>query len=519
MYKRQVLDAAYFTPEEIGLIRETLEAAGISPLVYSRDGSHTDDEHVTYVPGKISRGMAYYLESRKGDKRLRTAMREALYGENTFYVTAIEDSRQVFEAAYEKLSADTRFTVLLQRDLYSDCYYFEIMPRSATKANAAERLAALYGCTGIVCFGDGDNDRSMFRIASACYAVGNEMCIRDRICAVLFVIGLIQKMDPLEMFMISISLAVAAIPEGLPAVVTIVLALGVRRMAAKRAIIRHLQAVETLGGCQVICSDKTGTLTQNKMTVVRCADGTGALAETAGQPLLQAAALCTTVELEGEKLIGEPTETAIAAAVPELNSLLKSRVKAAEIPFTSERKRMTVILRTENGYRVIAKGAPDLLLQGCTSAQVNGKVTAMTGDLRGRILQQNTEMAGEALRVLAVAEKTVDTLPASDEEAERGLCFLGLIGLEDPPRPEAKQAVLECRQAGIRPVMITGDQPTTASAIARRIGIDAAPVSYTHLSSRAPLSLNLYLLIHFPASKARGAYAPHRLPYWSRSPP
>lgn len=296
------------------------------------------------------------------------------------------------------------------------------------------------------------------------------------ICAVLFVIGLIQKMDPLEMFMISISLAVAAIPEGLPAVVTIVLALGVRRMAAKRAIIRHLQAVETLGGCQVICSDKTGTLTQNKMTVVRCADGTGALAETAGQPLLQAAALCTTVELEGEKLIGEPTETAIAAAVPELNSLLKSRVKAAEIPFTSERKRMTVILRTENGYRVIAKGAPDLLLQRCTSAQVNGKVTAMTGDLRGRILQQNTEMAGEALRVLAVAEKTVDTLPASDEEAERGLCFLGLIGLEDPPRPEAKQAVLECRQAGIRPVMITGDQPTTASAIARRIGIDAAQV-------------------------------------------
>lgn len=168
-----VLDAAYFTPEEIGLIRETLEAAGISPLVYSRDGNHTDDEHVTYVPGKISRGMAYYLESRKGDKRLRTAMREALYGENTFYVTAIEDSRQVFEAAYEKLSADTRFTVLLQRDLYSDCYYFEIMPRSAMKANAAERLAALYGCTGIVCFGDGDNDRSMFRIASACYAVGN----------------------------------------------------------------------------------------------------------------------------------------------------------------------------------------------------------------------------------------------------------------------------------------------------------------------------------------------------------
>ena len=297
------------------------------------------------------------------------------------------------------------------------------------------------------------------------------------ICAALFAIGLVQRVDPLEMFMISISLAVAAIPEGLPAVVTIVLALGVRRMAAKRAIIRHLQAVETLGSCQVICSDKTGTLTQNKMTVVRCADGAGLLEQAAAEGLLSAAALCTTVELENDRLVGAPTETAIAAAAPNLEALLKGRVKAGEIPFTSERKRMSVILRTESGYRVIVKGAPDLLLQRCTAAKSGGQTLPLSGDLRGRILARNAEMAQDALRVLAVAEKQADSLPASDDAAESGLTFLGLIGLEDPPRPEAKQAVLECRGAGIRPVMITGDQPSTAAAIAGRLGIDTAQVT------------------------------------------
>ncbi|MGN0479722.1 MAG: calcium-translocating P-type ATPase, PMCA-type [Hominenteromicrobium sp.] len=291
------------------------------------------------------------------------------------------------------------------------------------------------------------------------------------ICAVIFVIGLIQHVDPLEMFMIAISLAVAAIPEGLPAVVTIVLALGVRRMAAKRAIIRHLQAVETLGSCEVICSDKTGTLTQNKMTVVRCADGNGTLSPEAEQALLAAAALCTTVELDGGKLVGEPTETAIAAAVPDPEALLKTRVKAAEIPFTSERKRMTVLLRAENGYRILTKGAPDLLLARCTSVRRNGQDIPMTPSERERVLAVNAEMASGSLRVLAVAEKRADVLPEQDDAAESGLCFLGLIGLEDPPRPEAAAAVRECRRAGIRPVMITGDQPSTASAIAARLGI------------------------------------------------
>ncbi|MBQ2668480.1 MAG: calcium-translocating P-type ATPase, PMCA-type [Clostridia bacterium] len=292
------------------------------------------------------------------------------------------------------------------------------------------------------------------------------------ICAVLFVIGLFQKTPPLEMFMIAISLAVAAIPEGLPAVVTIVLALGVRRMAAKRAVIRHLQAVETLGSCQVICSDKTGTLTQNKMTVVRCTDGEGVLSETDRIPLLEAAALCTNVEIEGQRLIGAPTETALAAALPNPAAILYKRQKAAEIPFSSERKRMTVVLHTENGYRVITKGAPDLLLQRCTAVQLRGKTVPMTAELRQRILLQNAEMAGEALRVLGAAEKTLSALPQSDEAAESGLCFLGLIGLEDPPRPEVKQAVQECLAAGIRPVMITGDQPSTAAAIAERLDMD-----------------------------------------------
>lgn len=297
------------------------------------------------------------------------------------------------------------------------------------------------------------------------------------ICAVLFGIGLLQRVDPLEMFMIAISLAVAAIPEGLPAVVTIVLALGVRRMAAKRAIIRHLQAVETLGSCEVICSDKTGTLTQNRMTVVRCMDGAHALDGTAAEELLSAAALCTTVELEDERLIGSPTETAIAAAAPDLEALLKTRVKAAEIPFTSERKRMTVILRASEGYHVLVKGAPDLLVQRCVSARCNGQTLPITAELRGQILRQNAEMAQAALRVLGVAEKRVQTLPESDDAAESELVFLGLIGLEDPPRPEAAQAVAECKGAGIRPVMITGDQPTTAVAIAGRLGMDTTQVT------------------------------------------
>lgn len=266
------------------------------------------------------------------------------------------------------------------------------------------------------------------------------------ICAVIFLIGLIQKAEPLEMFMISISLAVAAIPEGLP-------------------------AVETLGSCEVICSDKTGTLTQNKMTVVRCAGAAGELNGQDRDALLSAAALCTSVE-GGEKLLGDPTETAIVAAVSDWERLQKQRVKAAEVPFTAERRRMTVVLRTEGGYRVITKGAPEAILPRCTYVLLNGKNVTLTPEMRAALSAKNRDMANDALRVLAAAEKRTEVCPETDDAAESGLCFLGLIGLEDPPRPEAAEAVSECKRAGIRPVMITGDQPATASAIAGRLGIE-----------------------------------------------
>lgn len=294
------------------------------------------------------------------------------------------------------------------------------------------------------------------------------------ICAVLFVIGLFQKMNPLDMFMIAISLAVAAIPEGLPAVVTIVLALGVRRMAAKRAIVRHLPAVETLGSTEIICSDKTGTLTQNKMTVVRTADAGGVLQGEEAAYLLSAAALCTTVEIENERLVGAPTETAIAAAAPNLSELFEKRERRADIPFTSERKRMAVMLRDARGCRVLVKGAPDVVLRLCTSVREKDTVHPMTPSLLSALQQQNSAMAGEALRVLAVAEKYTPELPQSDESAESALCFLGFLALEDPPRVEAAEAVRECKRAGIRPVMITGDHPATACAIAKKLGIDAS---------------------------------------------
>lgn len=187
--------------------------------------------------------------------------------------------------------------------------------------------------------------------------------------------------------------------------------------------------------------------------------------------MLSAAALCTSVE-GGEKLLGDPTETAIVAAVSDWERLQKQRVKAAEVPFTAERRRMTVVLRTEGGYRVITKGAPEAILPRCTYVLLNGKNVTLTPEMRAALSAKNRDMANDALRVLAAAEKRTEACPETDDAAESGLCFLGLIGLEDPPRPEAAEAVSECKRAGIRPVMITGDQPATASAIAGRLGIE-----------------------------------------------
>nr|WP_255575613.1 calcium-translocating P-type ATPase, PMCA-type [Caproiciproducens faecalis] len=279
------------------------------------------------------------------------------------------------------------------------------------------------------------------------------------ICFIIFIMGLFQRVQPLEMFLIAISLAVAAIPEGLPAVVTIVLAIGVRRMAAKRSIVRRMPAVETLGSASVICSDKTGTLTQNRMTVVELRGSGGAIPipSPQGDFLLNTASLCCNCTVSGGKIHGDPTEAAIVAAAPtDKNKLDEEYPRVLEIPFSSERKMMTTVHRLGGGrYRIITKGAPDILFTHST----------------GGAPRQNEEMASRALRVIGVAYKDVDFLPDPDENMENGLTFCGLIGMIDPPRPQVKPAVDLCRKAGIRPVMITGDHAATAAAIAKQLGI------------------------------------------------
>ncbi len=294
------------------------------------------------------------------------------------------------------------------------------------------------------------------------------------ICALVFLLGLLQKIEPLEMFMIAISLGVAAIPEGLTAVVTIVLAMGVKRMAQKRAIVRRMAAVETLGSTQVICSDKTGTLTQNRMTVTAYSGvyGQEPLEGQNAQFALHLAALCSNCEEENGKYIGDPTEAALLRACRQPKRELEQAFpRVGEIPFTSRRKMMTTAHKLDGGYRIISKGAPDVLLIHCTQIRRGESAAPLTGSMKARILSDNAELAGKALRVLAVAYRDVRALPGSDDETESDLIFCGLIGMEDPPRPGVKAAVKECRRAGILPVMITGDHAATALAIARRVGI------------------------------------------------
>lgn len=324
------------------------------------------------------------------------------------------------------------------------------------------------------------------------------------ICAVIFVLGVVEKIPPLEMFMIAISLAVAAIPEGLPAVVTIVLAMGVRKMAANRAVIRKLPAVETLGNATVICSDKTGTLTQNKMTVTQICDEDGKInfSSELGQKILTLGALCNNASVSYAKkefhAIGEPTESALVLAAAE-NGKVKAELdkkfpKKHEIPFDSERKLMTTVHQLDNGkLRIITKGAPDFLLE--RSSFCNGK--PLSDNLKRKIKIQNENMAKSALRVLAIAYKDVDNIPNSQNEIENKLNFCGLIGMIDPPRPQVKMAVNECKNAGIKPVMITGDHIATAKAIANNLGIlsggDKA-ISGTQLEkmSQADLEKNIF---------------------------
>lgn len=299
------------------------------------------------------------------------------------------------------------------------------------------------------------------------------------ICAVIFLLGLFQQRPPLEMFMIAISLGVAAIPEGLTAVVTIVLAMGIKRMAQKRAIVRHLPAVETLGSTQAICSDKTGTLTQNKMTVVAFSSARGEerLDSPAAQFALELAALCSDAQEVGEKITGDPTETAFLRACKRGKGELEGCFpRVGEIPFTSARKRMTTAHRLpEGGFRLIAKGAPDVLIARCTQLLQGGEIRPLTGAMKAKLLSDNSRLAERALRVLAVAYRDVSALPSDDRESESQLIFCGLIAMEDPPRPGVKEAVAQCKRAGILPVMITGDHAATALAIGQRLGIAESP--------------------------------------------
>jgi len=304
------------------------------------------------------------------------------------------------------------------------------------------------------------------------------------ICAAIFVMGLLKQLPVFDMFMTSVSLAVAAIPEGLPAIVTIMLSLGVQRMAKKNAVIRKLPAVETLGSASVICSDKTGTLTQNQMTVTHISsiEGKEKASSSFGNFLLSHAALCTDAVLQEEKgnitVTGEPTEKALVVAAYNAG-ISKSNLDAAykrigEIPFDSTRKCMTTVHKSsDNTYRSITKGAFDVLINKCSSYYYNGKQYPMSNKERSRFIAFNNQMTEKALRVIAVAYKNITPAgaKASAAELENDLTLIGLIGMIDPPREEAREAVRICKEAGIKPVMITGDHILTAKAIARDLNI------------------------------------------------
>ena len=330
------------------------------------------------------------------------------------------------------------------------------------------------------------------------------------ICAVVFVMGLIRGEEVLEMFMTAVSLAVAAIPEGLPAVVTIVLALGMQRMVKHNSIMKKLHAVETLGSTTVICSDKTGTLTQNQMTIVKMytpgqeidvtGDGynpTGSLTiqgrdinlpeQPAVARLLEIQVLCNDSRLEQDteggsdewRVIGDPTEGAMVVAAAKAgidrNEINREQPRLQEIPFDSQRKLMTTFHRTKDNQPVaFTKGAPDILVERCTHImRSDGTVVPISPEDVQTIMAENEALAKQAYRVLAMAFKIIPDIPENPtpEQDEKDLVFCGLVGMIDPPRSEAIEAIRTCKSAGIRAVMITGDYRETAAAIARKLGI------------------------------------------------
>lgn len=308
------------------------------------------------------------------------------------------------------------------------------------------------------------------------------------ICVFIFVLDVVRGLisgagvtfdTVLDTFMVAVSLAVAAIPEGLAAVVTIVLSIGVTKMSKRNAVIRKLTAVETLGCTQVICSDKTGTLTQNKMTVVNFSGDNEKLAA-------QAMALCSDAVLEDGEVKGEPTEAALVEWAKK-QDLLKYELESefprvGEAPFDSSRKMMSTVHSANNGFVQYTKGAPDVVLSRCTTALVNGKQVPMTEKIFNSVLSDNKAMADEALRVLCVAMRVYNEMPESQEPSflEKDLCYIGIAGMIDPVRPEVVDAIVEAKEAGIRPVMITGDHKDTAVAIAKQLGIaDSADAAIT----------------------------------------
>lgn len=300
------------------------------------------------------------------------------------------------------------------------------------------------------------------------------------ICIFIFIIGVIKQKPIFDMFMTSVSLAVAAIPEGLPAIVTIMLSLGVQRMAKKNAVIRKLPAVETLGGATIICSDKTGTLTQNKMTVTKIysADGEERMHGKYATNLFTMACLCNDSLLQIHKnevtTTGEPTENALILAAYE-NDVNKHKMELTyprvfEIPFDSTRKCMTTVHKLDtHKVRIITKGAPEVVLNKCTHYYINGAISQFNSTTKAMIHRMNLTMANEALRVIAVAYKDDSSYQA--DCLENSLTFMGLIGMIDPPRPEVSDAVYTCKRAGIKPIMITGDHVSTACAIGKSLGI------------------------------------------------
>lgn len=306
------------------------------------------------------------------------------------------------------------------------------------------------------------------------------------ICVIIFVLGLLQGKEAISMFMTAVSLAVAAIPEGLVAVSTIVLAIGVQKMVKKNAIVKRLPAVETLGSSTVICSDKTGTLTQNKMTVEKIF-WNGAIRDAENiqddeideelTKLVYANMLCNDTKISQDgNLTGDPTETALVDMAFKLNfdpSIYDRMPRVQEIPFDSDRKLMTTVNKVNGKYIVYTKGGIDEILQRCSSYEINNEKHQELKEYINKIREKNEEMAREALRVLGCAYKELDYEPSKEEmiDIEKDLIFIGMVGMIDPPREEAKKAVEKCKTAGIKTVMITGDHKITATAIAKKLGI------------------------------------------------